>query len=421
MAFLFMVINFADKSVIGLSAGDIIKELHLSHAQFGELGSAFFALFAISGVIVGFTANRVSTRLLMTLMAIVWSAMVLPLVFSVSFGVLLATRVVLGAAEGPAFPVAMHAVHKWFPNSRRGLPTSAIACGAAFGTGVVAPGIAWVISHYSWHAAFGVLGAMGLLWAVGWLFTGHDGTVDVETQQQTQASDRVSMVRLLTCRTALGVYLAGFAAYWVLSLDIVWLANYLTDGVGLSLGTAAWIIALPSFMQIILAPSLAFISDRATRRGVSTRVSRGLLGAGCIVVAGAAMMLMQGLSMGPFKVLMIGLTFSIGSVIFTLGTTIIGEIAPCSQRGGALGLTNSIHTLAGLIAPTVMGLIVDVGADPGSGFRTGFFWAGLFVAIAGLIAASLINPQRDARRLQSAAGRGRMTVAPSAGSGAARA
>src|SRR5262249_27992375 len=41
LIFLFMLINYADKAVIGLSAVPIMRELGLSNTQFGTLGSAF--------------------------------------------------------------------------------------------------------------------------------------------------------------------------------------------------------------------------------------------------------------------------------------------------------------------------------------------------------------------------------------------
>jgi hypothetical protein len=49
---LFILINFADKAVIGLAAGPIIRDLHLTNEQFGQIGSAFF-LFSISAGSVG--------------------------------------------------------------------------------------------------------------------------------------------------------------------------------------------------------------------------------------------------------------------------------------------------------------------------------------------------------------------------------
>jgi ACS family D-galactonate transporter-like MFS transporter len=110
--FAFMLINFADKAVLGLASVPIMQELQLSHTQFGMLGSAFFLLFFVSGVTVGFLSNRFSTKTLMWIMGVVWSAALLPMSMTSSFPLLVSSRVVLGAAEGPAFPVAVHAVYK---------------------------------------------------------------------------------------------------------------------------------------------------------------------------------------------------------------------------------------------------------------------------------------------------------------------
>jgi sugar phosphate permease len=166
LVFLFMLINYADKAVIGLSSGQIMSELGLTHTQFGMLGSAFFLLFSLSGVMVGFLANRIRTKTLMLAMSIVRSAALLPMVRVSGFAALVGSRVILGAAEGPAFPVAMHAVYKWFGNRRRALPSSVVASGAAFGAGIVAPLVTWIIQRHGWHSAFGVLGLAGLTWAL---------------------------------------------------------------------------------------------------------------------------------------------------------------------------------------------------------------------------------------------------------------
>ena len=399
MVFLFMLINFADKAVIGLASVPIMRDLGLSNTQFGELGSAFFLLFSISGVAVGFLANHVRAKSLMLAMAVVWAGALLPISWVSSFGLLLLSRVVLGAAEGPAFPVALHAVYKWFADRQRALPTSVVACGAAFGTGVIAPLITWIIVHHGWHAAFGALGAAGLAWAALWFLCAEDGPID-GIAPQSGALLRVRYRLLLSSRTAIGVFLAGFGAYWVIALNIVWLANYLIKGLHMSPFEASWIVALPAVMQMVLAPLLAWLSQILARRGLSSRASRGFLGALCVVTSGLSMICMALLEVGVLKTFLIGLGFSIGSVIFTLGPTLIGEISPAPQRGAMLGITNSIHTLAGLCAPYVMGLIVDVGANPEAGFRAGYLYAGALVAAAGLLAAVLIHPQADLRRFR---------------------
>jgi hypothetical protein len=57
-----MVINFADKAVIGIAAVPMMQELQLGPRQFGLVGSSFFLLFAVSSVATGFLVNRVQTR-----------------------------------------------------------------------------------------------------------------------------------------------------------------------------------------------------------------------------------------------------------------------------------------------------------------------------------------------------------------------
>ncbi|MFX9008151.1 MFS transporter, partial [Acinetobacter baumannii] len=66
----FMLINFLDKIVLGLVAVPMMDELHLSPKQFGDIGSGFFWLFAIGGVLGGFLANRCRTRLLIFAMVL---------------------------------------------------------------------------------------------------------------------------------------------------------------------------------------------------------------------------------------------------------------------------------------------------------------------------------------------------------------
>ena len=147
LVFLFMLINFADKAVIGLSAVPIMRELHLTNTQFGTLGSAFFLLFSLSGVLVGFVANKIRTKPLLLALALLWAAAQAPMAGTVTFTTLLTARVLLGAGEGPAFPLALHAVYKWFDDTRRTVPTSVVACGAAFGAGIVAPAITAAVYH----------------------------------------------------------------------------------------------------------------------------------------------------------------------------------------------------------------------------------------------------------------------------------
>src|ERR1700679_1021518 len=77
--FLFMLINFADKAVLGLVAIPMMHDMQLTHAQFGLVGSAFFILFSLSGIAVGLFADRVSMKWLLAALALTWTCAQLPL------------------------------------------------------------------------------------------------------------------------------------------------------------------------------------------------------------------------------------------------------------------------------------------------------------------------------------------------------
>src|SRR4029079_5862464 len=124
LLFLFMLVNFADKIVVGLAGVPIMTELRLEPDHVGMLCSSFFFLFSISAIVVGFVVNKVPTRWVLLTLAVIWALAQFPMVGTVSFTTLMICRIVLGAGEGPAFSVAVHAIYKWFPDEKRTLPTA---------------------------------------------------------------------------------------------------------------------------------------------------------------------------------------------------------------------------------------------------------------------------------------------------------
>ena len=175
LLFLYMVVNFADKIVVGLAGVPIMTELQLQPSQFGLLGSAFFLLFSISAICVGFLINRVEARWVLLGLSLIWALVQFPMLGTVSFTTLLICRIILGAGEGPAFSVAVHAIYKWFPDEKRTLPTAILSQGSAFGVILAVPALNWVIVNYSWHMAFAALGVVGLIWGALWLMLGAEG------------------------------------------------------------------------------------------------------------------------------------------------------------------------------------------------------------------------------------------------------
>src|SRR5262245_1891103 len=212
---------------------------------------------------------------------------------AVSLTTLLACRITLGAGEGPAYPVAIHALYKWFPNEKRTFPTSLVAIGGTFGVGFIAPLLTWIIVTYNWHVGFGFLGVVGLIWVVAWMIIGKEGPIDVHTEGKDQAAPRVPYAKLLTSRTFLGVTIGGFAAYWAIALAIVWLPAFLIKACEYTPTQTGWIVVAPSVLQLVVIPGAGFLSQKLLGIGIASRISRGFFASACILLAGASMILLS--------------------------------------------------------------------------------------------------------------------------------
>src|SRR6202051_1704244 len=301
LLFLFMLVNFADKIVVGLAGVPIMTEMKLEPEQFGLLGSSFFFLFSISAIVVGFIVNRVATRWVLLVMAVVWSLAQFPMLGTVSFTTLLICRVILGAGEGPAFSVAAHAIYKCFPDEKRTLPTAILSQGSAFGVILAVPLLNWVIVNYSWHYAFGALGVVGLMWVVLCLILGKEGPL-VQTVAMAAAEPRIPYFRLLTSPTFVGCCVATFGAYWALALGLTWFTPFIVKGLGFSQQDAGWISIMPWAFGAVVVLLTGWISQVLVARGMSTRGARGVLGAVPLIVGGAILAVLPHVEVGGLTI-----------------------------------------------------------------------------------------------------------------------
>jgi len=94
-----MGLNYADKGILGFAAQPIMQDLKLSPVEFGYLGSSFFLLFAVSGIVLGFLSDRWPSKHVMTVMAVGWAMCLLPVAAPIGFAGLLTTRILLGATK----------------------------------------------------------------------------------------------------------------------------------------------------------------------------------------------------------------------------------------------------------------------------------------------------------------------------------
>jgi MFS family permease len=402
LLFLFMLVNFADKIVVGLAGVPIMNDLKLDAEQFGQLGSSFFLLFSISAIIVGFIVNNVATRWVLLVMAIIWSLAQFPMVGTVSFTTLLICRIILGAGEGPAFSVATHAIYKWFPDEKRTLPTAILSQGSAFGVILAVPALNWVIVNYSWHHAFGVLGVVGLFWVVAWLALGKEGPL-VTSHAELKDEPRIPYFQLLTSRTFIGCVAATFGAYWALSLGLTWFTPFIVQGLGFSQKDAGLISVLPWVFGAAMVLLTGWISQVMLAKGYTTRGARGVLGAAPLVLGGCILAVLPHVNGAASQIALLVVGSGLCGSIYVVCPPMLGEFTPVSQRGAVISIYGALYTLAGILAPVVMGSVIKHAATSLEGYMTGFTINAAILVASGVLGLLLLWPNTERARLAAAA------------------
>lgn len=415
MLFVLMLINYADKAVLGLAAGPVMTELHLSSGTYGAISGAFFYLFGICAVVGGFLTNRVGSRVILAGIAILWALAQVPVFLSASVSALLISRISLGAFEGPTAPITQHATFRWFPDRRRSLPSALVDLGGRLGIGVAAPALTFLIFTFGWRSAFAALAVVSLLWAVIWLFVGREGPYSSFRLQSGGAQaahagndeePRLRYRRLFGNRTWVGSALCAFGAYWSVVLLASWVPLYLEKVMRLDHGTTANVVSIAAVLSGVSVLALPLASALMIRRGVSSMWARCVLGGATVAVCGACMVVLTLVDTSWLRIALLVVAVSVPQGVFPLMYMVGGEVSPVRQRAAAIATSAAVVTTAGLIAPLVMGYVIEFAGSRATGYSLGFVVSAVLTICFGTAGAVLMRPARTATKLglrQSAA------------------
>jgi hypothetical protein len=176
--------------------------------------------------------------------------------------------------------------------------------------------------------------------------------------------------------TILACWAATFGANWGLSLALSWQGAYLIKGLGLAQSSIGFLGALAAGSSAIEMLAAGWYSQRLLSRGVSSRLSRGILGGLSVVLGGAARAILPFVPGTLVKIALTTLGVALPSVIYVISNAVVGAITPPAQRCALLAIGAAVASSAGLLAPYVMGSVIESAMTPLDGFNTAFSYAG---------------------------------------------
>lgn len=368
-------LNYFDRGSLSIAAPLIKDGLGLTNTEMGVLLSAFFWSYAPMQPIAGWLAQRHPLRYVLGAGVALWATSMTLSGLAGGFALLLVTRVMLGIGESTSYPSNARFLSQSVALERRGRANAWIAVGQSFGPacGSLLGGL--LIARIGWRAAFVTFGLVTLLWIIPW----RTATREIQPAERTVAP-APSYLRLLRERSLWGASIGHFCGNYAYYVSLTWIPLWLVRVHGFSLDQMSAICAGLYGMQAASAMATGSVCDRLIARGADpTRTLKGamILGLGGVTLAMIACTV-AGHGGVVAALLVAGIFFGMQSApMGSITQTLAGPHAAAKW----MGLQNLGANFAGVLAPMVTGLVVDV-----SGSFTGAFMAAACITILGAFA-----------------------------------
>ncbi|AIZ43179.1 MFS transporter [Cellulophaga baltica] len=264
------VINYIDRQSLTVLWPQISKDLFPDESDFerkqiySTISVIFVFSYAFGQAIFGKIFDWIGTRLGFVLSIGVWSVATAFHAIAGSLTSFAIFRSILGIAEAGNWPGAAKGNAEWFPTKERALAQGIFNSGAAIGGIIAIPIIATLTIFFDWKMIFVIIGLVGLLWLIPWLYLvksppkNHPWITDKEREyilsgQRNQDLDEdgdpdegytPNTVELLSKKQSWGVIIASAAIDPIWWLFVFWIPIYLSEVYGMDvkgIGIYGWV------------------------------------------------------------------------------------------------------------------------------------------------------------------------------------
>jgi MFS family permease len=417
-----VVVAYLTRAALAPAGSSIQNELHLSNSELGDIlgiWAAGYIGFQLPG---GWLGDRWGRRSLLPIYALVWSFCTLVTAGAGSFAGMWWSRLVFGMAQAGLIPCLTKACMDWFPLERRGFASAAITAGMSAGA-VGASGMsAFMIPLLGWRITLDLFALVGVVWAAWFWITFRDrpeqhpwvNAAEIalirqpatrraaensgRTLDRVQPAPAIGQTNTARWVDGLGVYRSR--AFIMLNAQAVcrafcyaflisWFPSYLERAHGLRLANASVMTMLPLAGVAAGAMVGGVLIDRMLSRTGSKWLSRSLVAAAALVLAG----------LGPLLAIN-AVHPAVALAALGLGAAVSGLAAPATWAatmdvGGKsatsiMAIINMSGNLGAYACPKAVGKILD--AYPERWDLVLIMFA--TVSIAGGICWLLVNPDR---------------------------
>jgi len=369
-------INYLDRTVLGIAAPSLSKDLDLTPTEMGLVFSAFSWSYALLQIPGGIFLDRFGTRVTYFIAVVAWSLCTALMGVVRSLNGLILTRIGVGIFEAPCFPANSRILATWFPQHERARANSIYSFGQYVGLGFLSVPLFWITQRFGWRGLFFIVGGLGVAFGFVWwaLFrnpaesaTANQAEIDyIEAGgggEYTGAPVTFKwryIGRLLRCRQVAGASLGQFGGNSTQVFFVTWFPTYLVTARGMTFIQAGFMTSLPYIGASIGVLAGGWLSDAILERTGSANLARKLPIVGGMLLA-STIVAAAYVPTGSNSLVMLIMSIAFfGQGMTNLGWTVVSDIAPKKLIGLTSGIFNFSANLAGIVTPLVIGIAFDM-------------------------------------------------------------
>ena len=282
------MVTFLDRINISVAGSSIMHDLGLSPSEWGYVQSAFILSYGLLQIPVGALGDSFGHRKILAIIVLWWSAFTAFTGMAGGLATLIMIRFLFGIGEAGSSPCSTGVISRWFEKGEvgkaQGYVWAASRMGGALTPFVVIPVMMWV----GWRAAFYLLGALGVIWALVWYWYYRDPS----QSSRTNASQSTSINwRLLLCNKQFWLICAMYFFYSFGSwFFFSWFPTFMELGRGFEKSELTYAVAVPFIMSMIGNIAGGHLTDKLTKR-YGVKIGRKALGSTSLSISAVCMFL----------------------------------------------------------------------------------------------------------------------------------
>lgn len=361
---LFQIINYLDRTSVSFAGPTMMKSLGLNAQDFGVVLSSFAIGYLVAQLPGGLLTDRWGSKAIFVLTPILWAVCTGGIGLVAGLAGLVTARACLGFAEGIGNTAIFKFIGDMFPSRERARASAFWATSFAIAPAFGGPLIAMLLVAFDWRLTFMLLAVPALAAAViNYLVLPGRAAADAAIHDRHAIPETRTPFSHLLRQPALWcialAYLFFNVGYWGYN---GWMPSYLAAAHHIDLKSVGLIGGIPYVFGILGLAVLGWLA------GASLYAHRVQLWAATFVLAGVFLFLayqsdslagsLAGLSGAAF--------FLYGSL--ALFAAIMIDYAPADSRASFSGVATTAGQLGGIVAPLVIGNLVQASGSFAGGF-----------------------------------------------------